>query len=218
MDRWEDWIVFIITCVIGIFGTYFITKFSLLSPRKEGVKEKQFNNLYAPLSVLLSDDHTESSLTFDHIKDKTRDADAIIAKEPLLLHTDIIPLLKSLKEAIQVYEDNQGNEVISQLVFDKYKKFCFRVLLYAERLKRLLGYPALSYGELYKVLDDRTKYVMSNMISVPITCVLGISSLLLMVIGSIRARLVWYRVIIVVLGIVMIVLSIKQFLDWLSIK
>ena len=134
--------------LIPSFITYLVTRYSLNRPRKNEIREKQFNLVYLPLYRL-----TKQMLTADKYKENIhsylRKVDKLIYKNFQFVFPKTLKLFERLKE--EIGKDSPNWYHLSNFEYQIDSDF--------EKLKRELGYPTNSFTDFFKRLNFLDKVV-----------------------------------------------------------
>ena len=131
--------------------TYFVTRYSLMRPRKYEIKDKQFNLVYLPL-YLLTNQYLSQNNNLDCLDIYFRKVDKIIYKNYQYVFPKTIKLLDTFKTE---WKKNNRN-------FYHMNIFQNQILSDYEKLKRELGYPSNSIIDFFRRLNslDKKLYII----------------------------------------------------------
>lgn len=140
-----------IKILLPSFITYLVTRYSLNRPRKNEIREKQFDLVYLPLYRI-----TKQLLTPDKYKKNIslyiRKVDKIIYQNYQFVFPKTLKLFNRLKEEFQKEKPNLYH----------LSNFEYQIDSDYEKLKRELGYPTDSFVDFFKRLNFLDKAIYAT--------------------------------------------------------
>lgn len=137
-----------IKIILPIIATYLVTRYSLNSPKRTEVMQKQFDLIYLPLYKLVKQLKLNNKSDKQQVVNFSRHLVKVLQKN----YEFAFPQLHELSQNLIKNLDSDGNymEILSNIIY--------QIEFDYERLKRNLGYPSKNIIQITKRLKRRDKW------------------------------------------------------------